>query len=78
MNDELKEIINKLNELRREHERDKYNTYGYILFGWVLAMLGLSLSSPHLPDSVLFLIFATVFFVWGWVMRRRARRVKVE
>ena len=75
MGDEVKEIVNKLNEIRREHERDKYNTYGYILFALDFAMLGLSFSSPHLPDSVLFLIFATVFFVWGWVMRHRARRV---
>ena len=75
MGDEVKEIVDKLNEIRREHERDKYNTYGYILFALDFAMLGLSFSSTHLPDSVLFLIFATVFFVWGWVMRHRARRV---
>ena len=75
MGDEVKEIVDKLNEIRREHERDKYNTYGYILFPWGFAMLGLGLGSPHLPDRILFLVFAAVFFVWGWAMRRRARGV---
>jgi len=75
MSDEDKEIIYRLNIISKEHERDKYNTYSYILFALVFAFLGLTLISPHLPGRVLFLIAAIVFFVWGWVMRRHARRI---
>jgi hypothetical protein len=75
VSDEDKEIIYRLNVIRKEHERDKYNTYSYILFALDGAFLGLSLVSPNLPDGILFLTFAIAFFVWGWVLRRRARRL---
>jgi len=75
VSDEDKEIIYRLNVIRKEHERDKYNTYSYILFALVFTFIGLGLVSPQLLEGVLFLIFAAVFFVWGWVLRRRARRL---
>lgn len=77
MSDEGKEIINKLREIRQEHERDKYNTHGYILFALAFSMLGLYLSMPN-HSGIVFLIFSIVFFVWGWIMRFRARKVSVE
>jgi len=77
MDDEVKEIINKVDRMRQEHERDKYNTYGYILFALAWAMLGLNFVSPYSSDA-LFLIFAIVFLALGWVMRFRARKVKIE
>ncbi len=73
MSDEDKDIIYRLNIIRKEHARDKYNIYSYILLPWVFVFLGLGLISPHLPERVLFLIVAIMLFVWGWVMRRRAR-----
>jgi hypothetical protein len=76
MSDEIKEIINKLNEIRQEHKRDRYNTYSYILFALALSTLGLSLSSFYHSDEILFLIFAVVFFAWGCVLRFRGRKVK--
>jgi hypothetical protein len=75
MSDEDEEIIYRLKIIRKEHERDKYKTYSYILFASEFAFLGLSFISPHLPERILFLIVATVLFVWAWVMRRRARSI---
>jgi uncharacterized membrane protein YfcA len=78
MDDELKEIINKIDRMRQEHERDGYNTRGYILFALAWAMLGLYVVGLYLPGRWLFLILAIVFIAWGGVMRFRARKVKVE
>ena len=75
MSDEDEEIIYRLKIIRKEHERDKYKTYSYILFASVFAFLGLSFISPHVPGGVLFLIVAIVLFAWAWVMRRRARSI---
>jgi ammonia channel protein AmtB len=75
MSDEDKETSHRLDIIRKEHERDKYTTYSYILFALDFGFIGLSLISPHLPERVLFLVFVIIFFVWGWVMRRRARRI---
>ena len=75
MSDKDEEIIYRLKIIRKEHERDKYTTYSYILFASGFALLGLSFISPHLPGRVLFLIVAIVLFAWTWVMRRRARSV---
>lgn len=73
MSDELKEITNRLDEMRQEHKRDRYNTYCHILFALALAMFGLSLVSPERSD-ILFGIFAIVFLVWAGAMWFRARK----
>jgi Flp pilus assembly protein TadB len=78
MEDELKEIINKIDRTRQEHERDRYSTYSYILFALALSTVGLSLVTFRHSDAIFFLIFAIVFFAWGLVMRFRARKVKIE
>jgi len=74
MSDELKEITNKLDKMRQEYLRDKYDNLGYILWGFTLAMLGLTLSSPH-PANI---VVTIVFFILGWVMWIRARMVKAK
>ena len=72
MTDDLNVITKKLDEILTEQRRDKYESTSYILWGFTLAMLGLTLASPH-PANI---IVTILFFVLGWVMWARARRVK--
>jgi Flp pilus assembly protein TadB len=75
MSDDDREMIQRLNIISTEHERDKYNTYSYILFALDAAFIGLAFVSPDLGGSAVFFAFAVVLFIWGWLMRRRARRI---
>lgn len=72
MTDDLKVITKKLDEIRTEQKRDKYESTSYILWGFTLAMLGLTLASPH-PANI---AVTLVFFFMGWAMWARARSVK--
>ena len=74
MNDELKDISDKLDEMRQEHIRDKYENLGYILWGFTLAMVGLTIANPH-PANI---AVSIIFFIMGWIMWFRARKVKTK
>lgn len=74
MSDELKEISIKLDKMRQEYLRDKYEHLGYILWGFTLAVVGLTIASFH-PAYV---VITIVFFILGWVMWFHARRVRVK
>ncbi|MFP3880565.1 MAG: hypothetical protein ACLFVA_06390 [Dehalococcoidia bacterium] len=74
MTDEIEGINKKLDEMRLEHKRDKYENTSYILWGFTLAMLGLTVASPHLAN----IIVTIVFFLLGWVMWVRSRRAKAR
>ena len=70
----LNEISNKLDKMRQEYLKDKYENLSYILWGFTLAMLSLTVTNPLLVN-----ILATiVFFVMGWVMWLRSRKVKAK
>jgi Flp pilus assembly protein TadB len=71
MNDELKGLSDKLDEIRQEHIRGKYENLSYIFGGFTLAMVGLTLANPHRANIVV----TIVFFIMSWVMWFRARRV---
>jgi hypothetical protein len=72
MSDGLKNISDKLDEMRQDHIRDKYENLCYILWAFTLAMIGITIASPHLANMAV----TGVFFVMGWVMLVRARRVR--
>lgn len=67
-------ISSNLNKMRQEYLRDKYENLSYILWGFTLAMVGLTIASPH-PANIAITI---VFFIMGWIMWVRARTVKVK
>ena len=82
MNDELKSISDKLEgistrlgEMRQEHIRDKYENLSYILWGFTLAMIGLTIANPH-PANI---VISIAFFIMGlWIMWFRVRRVRTK
>jgi len=74
MNDEIKEISGKLDKMRQEYTRDKYENLSYVLWAFTLAMVSLVVVNPH-PVNILATI---VFFIMGWVMWFRATRVKAK
>jgi hypothetical protein len=74
MNDELKDISNKLDKMHQEYVRDKYESVGYILWGFTLAMVGLTVAKPHWVN----ILATVVFFIMGWVMWCRSRTVKAK
>jgi Flp pilus assembly protein TadB len=71
MNDGIKEISDKLDSMRQEYRKDRYESTSYILWGFTLAMVGLTVAFFH-PINVVAVI---LFFIMGWVMWFRARRV---
>ena len=71
MNDSIKEISDKLDRMRQEYRRDRYESTGYIFWGFTLAMVGLTVAFSH-PVNVVAVI---LFFIMGWIMWFRARRV---
>ena len=71
MNDGIREISDKLDSMRQEYRKDRYESTSYILWGFTLAMVGLTVAFFH-PVNV---AAAIVFFTMGWVMWFRARRV---
>lgn len=81
MNDELKSISdklegisNRLDEMRQEYTRDKYDNRSYILWSFTVAVLSITIVIPH-PVN----IGVTIgFFILGWVMWIRARLVKTK
>lgn len=74
ISDKLKCISDSLDEMRREHTRDKYENLSYILWGFTLAMIGLSVTNPH-PANV---VISIVFFIMGWMLWFLARKVKTR
>ena len=74
MNDEIKEISSKLDRMRQEYTRDKYENLSYILWGFTLAMVSLTVVNPH-PANI---VATIVFFIMGWVMWFRARTAKAS
>ena len=74
MNDELRGISDKLDEIRQEHIRDKYENLSYILGGFTLVMVSLAVANPHRANIVI----TIAFFITGWIMWFRARKVKVR
>ena len=74
MNGEIKEISDKLDRMRQENIRDKRENVSYILWGFTLAMVGLTIVCPY-PANIAVTI---VFFIMGWIQWFRARRVKTE
>jgi len=73
MNDELKEISSKLDEIRQEYRKGKHENLSYVLWGFTLAMISLTVTNP-MPVSI---VITVVFFIMGWVHWFRARTVKV-
>ena len=74
MNDELKEISGKLDEIRREYLKGKHENLSYVLWGFTLAMISLTVTNP-MPVSI---VITVVFFIMGWVHWFRARMAKVN
>ena len=74
MNDELQEISSKLDGIRREYLKGKHENLSYVLWGFTLAMISLTITNP-MPVSI---IITVVFFVMGWVHWFRTRIVKVN
>ncbi len=70
----LNEISNKLDKLRQEHLRGKYENLSYILWGFTLAMLSLTIINHH-PVNILATI---VFFIMGWGIWGYSRIVKAK
>jgi len=71
LSDKLEGISNQLNEMRQEYTRDKYDNRSYILWAFTVAVLSITIVIPH-PVN----IGVTIgFFILGWVMWIRARRV---
>lgn len=74
MSDELKGISDKLDKISQDYIRDKYETRSYILWGFTLAMVSLTVASPH-PVNI---AVTVAFFIMGWIMWCRARMVKAK
>ena len=74
MNDEIKEIANKLDRMRQESIRDKHVNRSYIFWAFTLAALGLTIAYPH-PANIGVTI---AFFIMGWIMLLRASRVETK
>ena len=81
MNDSIKEISDKvkgisakLDEMKQEYTRDRYENLSYILWGFALAMVSLTVTNPHPVNIVATIVFLTT----GFVMSVRARRVIVR
>jgi hypothetical protein len=72
VNPTLEEISSKLDKMRQEQIRDKWENVSYILWGFTLAMIGITFANPH-PANIAATI---VFFFLGWAMWIRARLVK--
>jgi hypothetical protein len=74
MNDEIKEISDKIDRMRQEFIRDKYESLGYILLGFTLAMVSLTVANPH-PANI---AASSVFAFMGWILLVHSRRVKAK
>jgi|GEM_PF-3323306 len=70
----LNEISNKLDKIRQEYLKGKYENLCYILWGFTLAMLGLTVTNPLVVN----ILVTIVFLIMGWVMWFRFIRVKVK
>ena len=74
MNGEIKEISDKLDRMRQEYIRDKYESLGYILWGFTLAMVSLTVANPD-PANI---AASIVFFIMGYIAMVHSRRVKAK
>jgi len=74
MNDELKGISRKLDEIRQDYIRGRYENLGFILWAFSLAVLGISVAIPH---PFLWGI-AIAFFIIGCIVIVYSRRVKTK
>lgn len=75
MNDDgLKEISNKLDKMRQEHVRDRYENLGYILWGFTLAMVSLTVVNYHWVN----ILAVIVFFITGCGVFIYSRRVRAK
>jgi hypothetical protein len=74
MSEEIKELSDKIDRMRQEFIRDKYQTLGYVLLGFTLAMISLTVVNPH-PANI---AASIVFLVMGWIALVHSRRAKVK
>ena len=74
MNDEIQEISSKLDEMRQEYLKGKHENLSYVLWGFTLAMVSLTIINP-IPVSI---IITIGFFIMGWVHWFRAKTVKAK
>jgi uncharacterized membrane protein YgaE (UPF0421/DUF939 family) len=74
MSCELEEISSKPDIMRKEYLKAKHENLSYVLWGFTLAMLSLTVTNP-IPISITITI---VFFIMGCVHWFRARTVKAK
>jgi len=74
MSEEIKELSDKIDRMRQEFIRDKYQNLGYILLGFTLAMISLTVANPH-PTNI---AASIVFLFMGWISLVHSRRVKAK
>ena len=72
MSEETKELSDKIDKMRQEFIRDKYQTLGYLFLGFTLAMISLTVVNPH-PANI---AASIVFLFMGWISLVRSIRVK--
>jgi hypothetical protein len=74
MSEEIKELSDKIDRMRQEFIRDKYQTLGYVLLGFTLAMISLTVVNPH-PANI---AASVIFLFMGWIALVHSRRAKVK
>ena len=74
MSDKIEEISSKLDKLKQEYIKGKHENLSYVLWGFTLAMVSLTIADP-IPVSI---IITIAFFIMGWVHLFRARMVKTK
>jgi Flp pilus assembly protein TadB len=74
MDNELKEVAAKLDEIQQEYIKGKHENLSYVLWGFTLAMVSLTVTNP-IPISI---AITVVFFIMGWVHWFRGRAVKIK
>jgi len=74
MSEEIKELSDKIDKMRQEFIRDKYQSLGYILLGFTLAMISLTVVNPH-PANI---VASIIFLFMGWISLVRSIRVKAK
>ena len=74
MNDDLKGISRKLDEIHQDHIRGRYENLGFILWAFSLAVLGISVAIPHpflWGTAIAFLIVGCMVFVYSRRVRTK-------
>ena len=74
MSDQLTDISSRLDRMRQENVRNKHENLSYVLWGFTLAMVSITITNP-LPANI---VITVVFFIMGWVHWFRARAIKAK